>query len=133
MWAAFGLAIGVFGGAERWSALEAGVSAVAAGIAIFEVLKRLTGRRRPCDIEPHCWAELLPPDRFSFPSGHSMTAFAVTVTLAAFYPVLLGLLLVCAASVAVSRVLLGMHFVSDVVAGSILGGLVGYAAVRWIA
>ena len=27
------------------------------------------GRRRPCAIEPHCWAKVLPPDRFSFPSG----------------------------------------------------------------
>ena len=43
------------------------------------MVKRLTGRRRPCEIAPHCWATLLPPDQFSFPSGHSITAFAIAI------------------------------------------------------
>jgi len=43
----------------------AGLSSVLS-ILLFLWLKRLTGRRRPCHIEPHCWAKLLPPDKFSF-------------------------------------------------------------------
>jgi len=78
--------------------------------------------------EPHCWSTLLPPDQFSFPSGHSITAFAVVVSVAFFYPVLMAGLLFCALSVAVSRILLGMHFLSDVVAGAAIGSLLGYAA-----
>jgi undecaprenyl-diphosphatase len=131
LWGALGVAIALAGGLERWRALGAGAVSAVAGIVLFEALKRLTDRRRPCEIEPHCWAELLPPDRFSFPSGHSMTAFAVSVSLALFYPVLLVFLLVCALSVAASRILLGMHFLSDVLAGSVLGALVGYAAARF--
>jgi undecaprenyl-diphosphatase len=70
----------------------------------------------------------LPPDRFSFPSGHTITAFAVALTLSAFYPSLLPGLLFCAGSIALSRILLGMHFLSDVIAGAVLGGLLGYAS-----
>lgn len=126
LWYAVGLAIGLLGGQERWAAIEAGATAAYAGIALFECLKRLANRRRPCDTEPHCWAELLPPDRFSFPSGHSMTAFSVCVSLSLFYPALLPLLLFCALSIAASRILLGMHFLSDVIVGSCLGALDAY-------
>ena len=79
--------------------------------------------RAPC--EPHCWATLLPPDQFSFPSGHTITAFAVAVSLSMFYPALLVGLLFCAVSVAASRILLGMHFLSDVLAGAAIGTAAG--------
>ena len=84
-------------------------------------LKRVFRRKRPCELEPHCWADLLPPDQFSFPSGHTITAFAVTAALAGFYPEMLPGLLFCAISIAASRVVLGMHFLSDVIAGAVLG------------
>jgi undecaprenyl-diphosphatase len=91
-------------------------------------MKRACGRKRPCALEPNCWATLLPPDQFSFPSGHTITAFAVAVTLGVYYPALLVGLLFCAASVALSRILLGMHFLSDVVVGGIIGALLGFAS-----
>lgn len=126
LWYAMGLAILVLGGKTRFQALgAAGVSSVLS-ILLFMWLKRLTGRRRPCQIEPHCWATLLPPDQFSFPSGHTMTAFAVAVPLALFYPTLAIGLLFCALSIAMSRILLGMHFLSDVVAGALIGTGLGY-------
>ena len=55
-----------------------------------------------------------------------MTAFAVAVPLGMFYPDLVLGLLFCAFSIAVSRILLGMHFLSDVVAGSLLGTAIGF-------
>jgi undecaprenyl-diphosphatase len=128
LWYALGVLVLLFGGPQRFAATGAGALASGAGILLFLRLKRWTGRRRPCAIEPHCWATLLPPDQFSFPSGHSITAFAVTVALGSFYPVLLAGLLLCAVSVAASRILLGMHFLSDVVAGAAIGALLGYAA-----
>lgn len=131
LWYAMGLAILVLGGKSRFEALgAAGVSSVLS-ILLFLWLKRLTGRRRPCQIEPHCWATLLPPDQFSFPSGHTMTAFAVAIPLILFYPTLIIGLLFCALSIAASRILLGMHFLSDVVAGMLIGtglGYIGYFA-----
>ncbi len=129
LWYMLGALLLLFGGPPRLEAVGAGALASGSGILVFLRLKRWTGRKRPCAIEPHCWATLLPPDQFSFPSGHSITAFAVAVSIGAFYPVLLACLLFCALSVAVSRILLGMHFLSDVVAGAAIGALLGYAAV----
>jgi undecaprenyl-diphosphatase len=126
LWYAMGLAILFFGGEVRFAALgAAGLSSVLS-ILLFLWLKRLTGRRRPCHIEPHCWAKLLPPDKFSFPSGHTMTAFAVAIPLSLFYPDLTIGLFFCALSIAMSRILLGMHFLSDVVAGALIGTALGY-------
>jgi undecaprenyl-diphosphatase len=128
LWYASGILVALFGGAERVPALLAAALAVSVGIALFLVLKRSFGRQRPCALEPHCWATLLPPDQFSFPSGHTITAFAMAISLGVSYPALLPGLLFCAASVAISRIVLGMHFLSDVIAGALLGATLGYAS-----
>ena len=130
LWAAIAPLVLAFGGASRYPALGSAGLAAACGIALFLSLKKATGRKRPCDLEPHCWNKLLPPDRFSFPSGHSMTAFAVAVSLGLFYPAVMIGLLFCSCSIAASRVALGMHFLSDVVAGSLIGTGLGYASFR---
>ena len=121
LWYLVGLAVILLGGRESVTAIAAAGSAALVGVALFIATKKVSGRRRPCEIEPHCWAHLLPPDQFSFPSGHTITAFAVAITLSEFYPALWGALLFCAISIAISRILLGMHFLSDVLAGALLG------------
>lgn len=133
LWLAMGLAVALYGGAQRIAALSSAAMAVGTGIAVFMKLKHVTGRRRPCAIEPHCWAQLLPPDQFSFPSGHTITAFAVACSLSGFYPEIQLPLYFCAVSVAASRILLGMHFLTDVLAGAVLGGLLGGASYSLIA
>ena len=129
LWYALGILLLLFGGADRFVAVGSATVSAAISMGLFLRLKRITGRKRPCAIAPHCWATLLPPDQFSFPSGHSMTAFAITVPVSAFYPSLELGLLFCALSIAVSRIMLGMHFLSDVVVGSALGALLGYIVV----
>ena len=129
LWYALGILLLLFGGPDRFVAVGSATVSAAISIGLFLRLKRITGRKRPCAIEPHCWATLLPPDQFSFPSGHSMTAFAITVPVSVFYPSLEPGLLFCALSIAVSRIVLGMHFLSDVVVGSVLGALLGYIVV----
>lgn len=126
LWLIMALAVLLFGGEERIPALAAAGLSSGVSIALFVCLKRFTGRRRPCQIEPHCWATLLPPDQFSFPSGHTMTAFAVAVPLSLFYPAFAIGLLFCALSIAMSRIVLGMHFLSDVIAGALIGTGLGY-------
>jgi undecaprenyl-diphosphatase len=128
LWYAMGLAILGFGGEHRYAAVGSASLASILSILLFMGLKRCTSRRRPCEIAPHCWATLLPPDQFSFPSGHTMTAFAVAIPLMLYYPWLTITLLFCALSIALSRILLGMHFLSDVVAGAVLGTGLGYLA-----
>jgi undecaprenyl-diphosphatase len=132
LWYAMGLILLMFGGENRFRAVASAGLAAALGIGSFLKLKKLTGRRRPGVFEPHCWATLLPPDQFSFPSGHTITAFAVAVSLGAFYPGLALGLLFCALSIAASRILLGMHFLSDVLAGGAIGAILAYGSVTLI-
>ena len=127
LWYGISALILISGVQTRFAAMAAAWSACGAGAIIFLILKKMTGRKRPNALEPHCWATLLPPDQFSFPSGHTITAFAFTVAVGSFYPPLIGLLLFCAFSVATSRIVLGMHFLSDVMVGAILGAGLGYA------
>jgi len=128
LWYSLGLLILLFGGSDRFTAVMAAALAALASIAVFQVMKRTTGRRRPCEVEPHCWATLLPPDQFSFPSGHTMTAFACATAIAFFYPATAPALFFFAFSIAISRIVLGMHFLSDVLAGAAVGVLLGWAA-----
>jgi len=128
LWYAVGVVVLLTGGPERFRALLAAVLAVGVGITLFLNLKRVCGRKRPGTMEPHSWAKLLPPDQFSFPSGHTITAFSMAVSLAVFYPAMTLGLLFCAFSVALSRILLGMHFLSDVVAGAVIGSALGCTA-----
>lgn len=126
LWYAAGLAILLEGGEPRFIALGAAGLSAALSVLLFLWLKRFAKRPRPCQLEPHCWARLLPPDQFSFPSGHTMTAFAVAIPLSLCYPALAIALLACAFSIATSRILLGMHFLSDVIAGAAIGAGLGY-------
>jgi undecaprenyl-diphosphatase len=119
LWYGMAAVILLFGGPVRFQAVSAAAMAAALGIAIFLTLKKATGRRRPCT------------DQFSFPSGHTITAFAVALSLSHFYPNLAAGLLFCALSIAASRVLLGMHFLSDVLAGAAIGAVLAYTA-TWI-
>src|SRR5882724_6643345 len=128
LWYLTGLSILLFGGDDRFTAIASAGSAALVGTGLSKSLKKLSGRKRPCEIEPHCWATLLPPDQFSFPSGHTITAFAVAIALGEYYPTLLPALLVCAVSIAASRILLGMHFLSDVLVGALLGTGLAFAS-----
>jgi undecaprenyl-diphosphatase len=131
LWWSVGLAIAIFGGPHRFHAILSAVLAAGSGILLFRWIKQFTGRKRPCTYEPHCWADLLPPDQFSFPSGHTITALAVAVSLSLWYPKLAVALVFCAVSIGASRIVLGMHFLSDVLAGALIGVGLAYASV-WI-
>jgi len=130
LWYTMGAVILAFGGDRRLPALGSAALAVALGIGLFLFLKKKIGRRRPCAFVPHCWSSILPPDQFSFPSGHTITAFAVAVSLSHFYPGLSVGLFFCASSIAISRVVLGMHFPTDVLVGALLGSSLAYISVR---
>jgi undecaprenyl-diphosphatase len=132
LWAVYAVAIVFSGEPDRFEAVAASGLAVMSGILLFRAIKRKVGRKRPCHLEQHCWSKLLPPDQFSFPSGHTITAFAVAVSLGWFFPSLRPWLLFSATSVAASRILLGMHFLTDVLAGCAIGSGLGYLAVHLV-
>jgi undecaprenyl-diphosphatase len=129
LWYGLGAILLVVGGPSRYAAVCAAGCAGIVGVFVFKFLKKISHRARPCQWEPHCWAKILPPDQFSFPSGHTMTAFSIALVVSYFYPGLEGALYFLAASIALSRVVLGMHFLSDVLAGAVLGSALGLASI----
>jgi undecaprenyl-diphosphatase len=127
-WYALGGCLLILGGPQRYVAVSAAGVVGIVGVFLFKLLKHLSRRPRPCQLEPHCWSRILPPDRFSFPSGHTMTAFSIALVLSYFYPALQGPLFFLAVSIALSRIVLGMHFLSDVLVGMVLGVVLGCGA-----
>lgn len=109
------------------AAMWAMVISSSTGMTLYTIIKRATHRARPCETEEHCWSTVLPPDQFSFPSGHTLAAFAVATSLTRFYPLAAAPLFFAAASIGASRMVLGMHYLSDVVVGGLLGAAMGYA------
>src|SRR4029077_7228634 len=73
IWYALAVMLLLFGGPQRFLAVASATSAGVAGIFVFRALKSLSRRRSPCEFEPHCWASILPPDKYSFPSGHTIS------------------------------------------------------------
>jgi undecaprenyl-diphosphatase len=129
LWYCLGAILLAFGGPRGYSAVGSAGSAAILGILVFKALKLLSRRPRPCQVQPHCWATILPPDQFSFPSGHTMTAFSIAIVVSYFYPTLEWPLYFLAASIGLSRIVLGMHFLSDVLAGALLGTALGVASI----
>jgi undecaprenyl-diphosphatase len=94
-------------------------------LTLYKLLKRWTRRPRPFASDARIRAWVAPLDEFSFPSGHTLHAVAFSVVALAHYPVLAWLLVPFSASVAVSRVVLGLHYPSDVLAATGIGVALG--------
>jgi undecaprenyl-diphosphatase len=90
-------------------------------LVIYRITKRHFARRRPFIACPGVRACARCLDEHSFPSGHAMHAVAFGTLLAAYYPGLAWAIWPFVALVAASRVVLGLHFPSDVVVGAALG------------
>jgi undecaprenyl-diphosphatase len=129
LWYSLGAILVAFGGSRGYAAFSAAGSSAIVGVLVFKVLKSLSHRPRPCQFQPHCWAKVLPPDQFSFPSGHTMTAFSIALVVSYFYPALEWPMYFLAASIGLSRIVLGMHFLSDVLAGAVLGSALGVGSI----
>lgn len=95
---------------------------------IYKWLKSKTSRPRPFAVENAVRAGADPLDPFSFPSGHTLHAVAFSIVAVAFYPILAWLLIPFTLLVAISRVVLGLHYPSDVLAGAALGALIALGA-----
>ena len=100
----------------------------AVALLLYRRLKRWTRRPRPFAADVRIRAWVAPLDEFSFPSGHTLHAVAFSTVAIAHYPVLAWLLVPFAAAVAASRVVLGLHYPSDVLAATAIGGALGTAS-----
>lgn len=86
-----------------------------------QIIKHIFVRQRPYVKHDEISNAVLPPDKFSFPSGHTAGAFALVFVFYYLFPVLFIPMLIIAALIAFSRIYLGLHYPTDVIAGVILG------------
>lgn len=91
------------------------------GTLIYKWLKGKTLRPRPYEVIQDIWLTGKPLDKFSFPSGHTLHAVAFSVMLLSYFPLLAPIVLPFTILVALSRVVLGLHYPSDVIAGATIG------------
>lgn len=96
--------------------------------ALYKWIKRKTVRPRPFEAHPGIVRFDPPLDHYSFPSGHTLHAVAFTLVGVAYYPWLAWLTVPFSLLVALSRVVLGLHYPSDILAGAFLGSLVAGAS-----
>ncbi|MBW3549607.1 MAG: phosphatase PAP2 family protein [Proteobacteria bacterium] len=97
-------------------------------LSLYKLLKRWTRRPRPFASDRRIRAWVAPLDEFSFPSGHTLHAVAFSIVAIAHYPALACLLVPFTACVAASRLVLGLHYPSDVVAASAIGAALAAAS-----
>ena len=123
LWLVLGAAGALSSRGARRRAWLRGARAVAAAYGLNTLLKLVVRRRRPLlDELP---ALIATPTALSFPSAHASSSFAAARAYGALAPA--APLYAAAATMAVSRVILGVHYPSDVAAGALLGTAIGSA------
>ena len=90
-------------------------------LALYRYLKPRVGRLRPFVTCPEIRARTRVLDTYSFPSGHTLHAVSFSIVLAYHYPAAGVVALPFALVVALSRLMLGLHYPSDVLVGGVLG------------
>ena len=114
--------------------LKIGVCAFGFQVPIYLIIKNLIKRNRPyhhSDINLY----LTPPDRYSFPSGHCASSTLLVLIINMFEPSITPYLIIWMVLIYISRVALGLHYISDVIGGIILGCtsfVVGYNISQFI-
>ncbi|HTQ35694.1 MAG TPA: phosphatase PAP2 family protein [Steroidobacteraceae bacterium] len=111
-----------YGPAGRHIALHCAIAGVT-GLAVYRALKNVLVRERPYITHTAIVCAGRPLDRFSFPSGHTLHAVSFTTIICGGIPELAWILVPMALLIAGSRVVLGLHYPSDVVAGGIIGAV----------
>ncbi len=129
-WMMLGLVPGLAVPKLRAPAIAAAATLAMTSAAVF-VLKSVSGRVRPCNALD--WCHTLPidvPSDNSFPSGHAAGSFAFALFVSRLEPRAAWLLVPLASLVSLSRVALGVHYPTDVLAGALLGAAIGWLGAR---
>ncbi len=111
---------------RQWAVINATIAAAVA-LGVNQIIIRLWERPRPFAAVPHAILLLSPSHDPSFPSDHATFAFGIAVALFLSLRRIGMVAIVFAALIAFARVYVGEHYVSDVVAGALIGGGVAIA------
>jgi len=93
-------------------------------LLLYKTAKLLSRRPRPCNAYEEIMRGAVPLDEFSLPSGHTMHAVAFTLIASTYLPILFVPLAIFTVLVAMSRVVLGLHYPTDVILGAGIGCLI---------
>ena len=111
-----------------WAGGVSGTSAAARlfcvgglNIVLYKIIKRWIARPRPFRTCAKFQQRVVSMDEFSFPSGHTLHSVACSVILTAYYPAAAFVVWPFALLVADSRIVLGLHYPTDVIAGALIG------------
>jgi undecaprenyl-diphosphatase len=126
LWYALMLAVALTEGAGGRAVALQMLASGTVGFAIYKLLKHKLVRERPYVLHTGVQCIVTPLDRYSFPSGHTLHAVLFSSILVAHFPPLAPLLVPFAVLVGMSRVVLGLHYPSDVLVGGALGGALGW-------
>ncbi|MFP4315268.1 MAG: phosphatase PAP2 family protein [Desulfovibrionales bacterium] len=97
-------------------------------VLLYTLLKKRLGRHRPFVNHREIHIGTAPLDWYSFPSGHTLHAVSFTIVVMAYFPVLGLVLIPFSVLIALSRLVLGLHYPSDVLAGSCIGAMVAFCS-----
>ena len=112
--------------------LVTGCLAFAIELPLYFVLKKFFKRRRPYDVVLSLAQIHRPSDEFSFPSGHTTAGFMMAYLVSHFFAWALIPMYIWATLIGLSRVMLRVHFVSDVIAGVLLGTALAYLSLAMV-
>ena len=131
-WVIFGLFIAAQQGTAALPFVVQALVTMGVGIFVYKGLKNRLVRERPYITHGDIVCGTAPLDRYSFPSGHTLHAISFTVLYGAYEPTLLIVMAPFAALVAASRIILGLHYPSDVLVGGSLGAAIGTSVLLFV-
>lgn len=108
-------------------ALHMGLVA-AAGVVIYKWIKHHFIRERPFVTHTVIQRGTYTLDRYGFPSGHTLHAVAFAILITAYFPGMAWLIIPFSALIAASRMVLGLHYPSDVLMGAAIGALLAWSS-----
>ncbi len=125
------LALPLLFGMDGIKAALALAMAASSGVLIYHTIKKFFRRARPFKQYPNnIKAAAVALDEWSFPSGHTLHATAYTIILLQLVPALGWVFLPFAILTGLSRVILGLHYPSDVAFGALLGAALANVALE---